>query len=58
VACQPCLGWSQSGWLLFFNGGPALADPAAWRPGEPTAVSLALDLRDVTTVLPSGLAPA
>lgn len=58
VACQPCLGWSHSGWLFFFNGGPALADPAAWRPGEPSAIQLALDLRSATTVLPSGLAPA
>src|SRR6266536_1589383 len=58
VACQPCLGWSNSGWLFFFNGGPALADPSAWLPGEPAAIPLALDLRDVTTVLPSGLAPA
>jgi hypothetical protein len=58
VACQPCLGWSRGGWLFFFNGGPALADPAAWRPGERTAIPLALNLRDVTTVLPSGLAPA
>jgi len=58
VACQPCLGWSQSGWLFFFNGGPALADPAAWRPGRASAIPLALDLHDVTTVLPSGIAPA
>jgi hypothetical protein len=58
LACQPCLGWSHSGWLFFFNGGPALADPAAWRPGEPAAIQLALDLRSATTVLPSGLAPA
>jgi hypothetical protein len=58
VACQPCLGWSQSGWLFFFNDGPALADPAAWRPGMATAIPLALDLRDITTVLPSGIAPA
>lgn len=58
VACQPCLGWSQSGWLFFFNGGPALADPAAWRPGRAAAIPLALDLHDVTTVLPSGIAPA
>ncbi len=58
VACQPCLGWSQSGWLFFFNGGAALADPAAWRPGEPAAIPLALDLRSATTVLPNGLAPA
>lgn len=58
VACQPCLGWSQSGWLFFFNGGPALADPAAWRPGELAAIPLALDLRSATTVLPNGLAPA
>src|SRR6266511_3337119 len=57
LACQPCLGWSHSGWLFFFNGGAALADPAAWRPGAPAAIPLALDLRDVTTVLPSGLAP-
>jgi hypothetical protein len=58
VACQPCLGWSQAGWLFFFNGGPALADPSAWRPGLPEAIPLGLDLRSVTTVLPSGLAPA
>jgi hypothetical protein len=58
VACQPCLGWSQSGWLFFFNGGPALADPAAWRPGRASAIPLALDLHDVTTVLPSGIAAA
>jgi hypothetical protein len=58
VACQPCLGWSRGGWLFFFNDGPALADPAAWRPGEPAAIPLGLDLREVTTVLPSGLAPA
>jgi hypothetical protein len=58
VACQPCLGWSRSGWLFFFNGGPALADPAAWRPGRASAIPLALDLHDVTTVLPSGIAPA
>jgi hypothetical protein len=58
VACQPCLGWSQSGWLFFFNGGPALADPAAWRPGRASAIPLALNLHDVTTVLPSGIAPA
>jgi hypothetical protein len=58
LACQPCLGWSHSGWLFFFNGGPALADPAVWFPGRPAAVPLALDLRDATTVLPSGLAPA
>jgi hypothetical protein len=58
VACQPCLGWSQSGWLFFFNGGPALADPAAWRPGRASAIPLALDLHDITTVLPSGIAPA
>ena len=58
VACQPCLGWSQGGWLFFFNGGPALADPAAWRPGRASAIPLALDLHDVTTVLPSGIAPA
>ncbi|HEX8928747.1 MAG TPA: hypothetical protein VGA45_07535, partial [Actinomycetota bacterium] len=58
VACQPCLGWSRSGWLFFFNGGPALADPAAWRPGRMSAIPLALDLHDVTTVLPSGIAPA
>jgi hypothetical protein len=57
LACQPCLGWSHTGWLFFFNGGAALADPAAWRPGAPAAIPLALDLRDVTTVLPSGLAP-
>jgi hypothetical protein len=58
VACQPCLGWSHNGWLFFFNGGPALADPAAWRAGKPAAIPLALDLREATTVLPSGLAPA
>jgi hypothetical protein len=58
VACQPCLGWSSSGRLFFFNGGPALADPAAWLPGEPAAIQLSLDLRDVTTILPNGLAPA
>ena len=58
VACQPCLGWSRSGWLFFFNGGPALADPSAWRPGKASAIPLALDLHDLTTVLPSGMAPA
>jgi hypothetical protein len=58
VACQPCLGWSRSGWLFFFNGGPALADPSAWRPGKTSAIPLALDLHDLTTVLPSGMAPA
>jgi hypothetical protein len=58
VACQPCLGWSRSGWLFFFNGGPALADPSAWRPGKASAIPLALDLHDLTTVLPSGIAPA
>jgi hypothetical protein len=58
VACQPCLGWSQSGWLFFFNGGPALADPSAWRPGVRSAIQLGLDLRSATTVLPNGLAPA
>jgi hypothetical protein len=58
VACQPCLGWSQSGWLFFFNGGPALADPSAWRPGVREAVPLGLDVRSATTVLPSGIAPA
>ena len=58
VACQPCLGWSRNGWLFFFNGGPALADPAAWRAGKRAAIPLALDLHEATTVLPSGLAPA
>ncbi len=58
IACQPCLGWSQSGWLFFFNGGPALADPSAWRPGVREAIQLGLDLRAATTVLPSGLAAA
>ncbi len=58
VACQPCLGWSQTGWLFFFNGGPALADPSAWRPGVPEAIPLGLDLRSATTVLPNGIAPA
>jgi hypothetical protein len=58
LACQPCLGWTDSGWLFFFNGGPALADPAAWRPGERSAIPLSLDLRDATTVLPNGIAPA
>ena len=58
VACQPCLGWSRSGWLFFFNGGPGVADPAAWRPGQRAAIPLSLDLRSVTTVLPSSLAAA
>ncbi|HZC99897.1 MAG TPA: hypothetical protein VFA46_06810 [Actinomycetes bacterium] len=58
VACQPCLGWSRSGWLFFFNGGPGAADLAAWRPGVRAVIPLALDLRSATTVLPSGLAAA
>jgi hypothetical protein len=58
VACQPCLGWSRSGWLFFFNGGPGVADPAAWKPGQRTAIPIALDLSSVTTVLPSSLAAA
>jgi hypothetical protein len=58
VACQPCLGWSRSGWRFFFNGGPGVADLAAWRPGTRAAIALALDLRSATTILPSGLAAA
>ncbi len=58
VACQPCLGWSRSGWLFFFNGGPGVADPAAWRPGELAAIPLPIDLRSATTVLPSSIAAA
>jgi hypothetical protein len=58
VACLPCLSWSRSGWLFFFNGGPGVADPAAWRPGFRAAIPLALDLRSVTTILPTSLAAA
>ncbi len=58
VACLPCLGWSRGGWLFFFNGGPGVADPAAWRPGRRAAIPITLDLSSATTVLPSGLAPA
>jgi hypothetical protein len=58
VACQPCLGWSRSGWLFFFNGGPGGADPAAWRPGERATVPIALDVSSVTSVLPTSIAAA
>ncbi len=58
VACQPCLGWSRGGWLFFFNHGPGVAEPAAWRAGVRAAIPLGLDLRSVTTVLPSSLAAA
>jgi hypothetical protein len=58
VACQPCLGWSSSGWLFFFNGGPGVADAAAWRPGRRAAIPIPLDLSSVTTVLPSSIAAA
>lgn len=58
VACLPCLGWSRSGWLFFFNGGPGVSEPSAWRPGIRAAIPLALDLRAATTVLPSSLAAA
>lgn len=58
VACLPCLGWSRSGWLFFFNGGPGVSDPSAWRPGIRAAIPLALDLRAATTILPTSLAAA
>jgi len=58
VACQPCQGWSRSGGRFFFNGGPGVADPAAWRPGVRAAIPISLDLRSVTTVLPNSIAAA
>jgi hypothetical protein len=54
--CQPCLGWSEDGWLFFFSGGSPPDMVAAWRPGWRTANPLDLRLDGATATIPGGLA--
>ncbi len=52
----PSLAWASSGWLYFFAAGPAITSIGAWRPGEPTAGLLRLDVDQAVDVVPGALA--
>jgi hypothetical protein len=56
TACLPCLGWASNGWLYFFAAGPAVTSIGAWRPGEPSAGLVPLDVEQATDSVPSALA--
>jgi hypothetical protein len=56
TACLPCLAWASNGWLYFFAAGPAITSIGAWRPGQPSAGLLPLDIDQVVDSVPNALA--
>jgi hypothetical protein len=56
TACLPCLAWASNGWLYFFAAGPAVTSIGAWRPGEPSAGLVPLDIDQAVDSVPSALA--